>query len=752
MTNEPLNLTPFFKRASLALISLAVAVTGALAQKEPLTLDQIFADGGMTGRVPQDGKWSPDGTRFTYILRSGNGAEGDLWTLDPRTGNAAILVPNSVLAHLNPSIDRAITNEREKERLTRYAVAGYLWRPDSKALLFVSAGHLYLYDLATKSAQSVLPEQADLTDPKFSPDGRWISFVKGHDLWITPAAGGSATRLTRGGSANLLNGELDWVYPEEFDVRTGYCWSPDSRRLAFLQLDQTGVGEAPIVDFTTMPQATVEMQKYPKAGQRNPAPQVGSVDLNGKISWFDQTDEYIPRMQWADSNTLSVQLLNRRQNELRLVLWHVDAGNATVVLKERDPKWVNVNDELHFFGKDEILWASERDGFNHLYVYNRDGRELTRLTRGAWEVTSVEEVDDATGWIYFTATEKSPIERHGYRVQRDGSGMQRLTAGGRTHRLILAPSASDYIDVSSSFLSPPQYAVVSTQTGAERPRPVGGLSGQTVSPKVFFQSLQVDKFDLTAPEVVELKGPEGRPVRLMLLKPPDVTLGRKYPVVVYLYGGPHAPVIHNSWGGERFLWHQWMVGHGYVVAYLDDHLSAIPGHKYESDVYRNFGFAQIEDHRAAVNYLKSLPFVDGGRIGLWGWSGGGYTTCFDLFNAGDLFKVGVAVAPLTDFRDYDTIWTERYMGLPTNNPAEYEKSSTISHASKLSGNLLLIHGTSDDNVHMQNSIQLAKKLIDSGKTFDIFLYPGKTHAIAGSSTRRHLYGKIADYFDEHLKR
>lgn len=724
-------------RRCLILISFAFLLPLAVAQKTPLTLDNIFIDGGASGPLPQEGKWSPDGKMFTYILRSPDGSRGDLWALDPGTGNTRVLIDNAALSRLNPSIDKTISDEREKERLTRYSVAGYIWSPDSTKLLFASAGHLYLYDLSQKEARSFLPNLSDLKDPQFSPDGIWISFLKDSDIWISPGAGGGPRQLTRGATSNVLNGDLDWVYPEEFGVRTGYHWSPDSRQIAFLQLDQADVGETPIVDFIPKPHATLELQKYPKAGQKNPRARIGLVTLDAKQSWVDVAAEYIPRIQWVDAKTLSVQLLNRHQNQLDLVLWDSDSRKSKLVLTEREKEWVNVNDELRFLPHDEILWASERDGFNHLYIYDRAGRMLRRLTRGDWEVTSVSGVDTDNGWVYFTATEKSPIERHAYRIRLGGSGMERLTREEGFHAIQLAPNHTHYVDVTSSFLAPPRFLLAAVSNS---------------SPGVFFRSELLDKFDLISPELTELKAADDAPVRVMVLKPPMLQPGRRYPLLVYVYGGPHSPVISNAFGGERFLWHQFMAQRGYVVAYIDDRTSAIPGHKYETALYKKFGFVALADHRVAVEYLKSLPFVDGEWIGLWGWSGGGYTTCFNLFNAADIFKVGVAVAPLTDFEDYDTIWTERYMGLPQENSEAYRQSSAPTHAAKLSGRLLLIHGTSDDNVHMQNSIRMAQKLIEAGKTFDLFLYPRKTHGLAGTSTRRHLFQKVTEYFDQYLKR
>ena len=419
-----------------------------------------------------------------------------------------------------------------------------------------------------------------------------------------------------------------------------------------------------------------------------------------------------------------------------MVLWDVESKTSKLLLREQEKEWINITDSLRFLPGDQFLWASERSGFRHLYLYRRTGELVRQLTRGEWEVTSVSSADPALGWIYFTATEHDAIQRHAYRIRLDGSGMQRLTETDGTHSISLDPASSYFIDVVSALLVSPQYFLVKTAD---------------LSSARFLASQPLEQFDLIRPEITLLHSPDGAPIRVMLLKPAGMETGKRYPVLVYVYGGPHAPVISNAFLGERFFWHQWMAHRGYVVAYIDDRTSAVPGHKYEIALYKKFGFVELEDHRTAVTFLRSLPFVDGERIGLWGWSGGGYTTCFNLANAGDVFKVGVAVAPLTDFRDYDTIWTERYMGSPRENPEAYQQSSAPTHAAKLSGKLLLVHGTADDNVHLQNTIRMAQSLVEADKMFDLFLYPGKTHGLAGASTHRHLYEKIADYFDRYLK-
>lgn len=722
--------TRFFVFVLLLLVALPLA----WAQK-PLTLEEIFSDPGLTGRMPEQMKWTPDGQQLSYILRDDSGDRGDLWLVNAVTGEKHILISYDQLMQLAPPVEEVTKDERERERLRRYAVPSYLWSPDGKAILFSSAGKLYLYDLATQSARPIVPSRRGLRDPKFSPDGKWISFVYQHDIWVVSLANGEEKQLTRGGSENVLHGELDWVYPEELGIRTGYVWSPDSRRIAFLELDEHPVPTYPIANLVAVA-AGVDLQKYPKAGDPNPKPRLGIVDVaRAKTVWLDRVAEYIPRFQWLDANRLAVQLLNRAQTELELMFAEATTARSQTILRECDPHWINLHNDLKFLKRaDEFLWTSERTGFRHIYVYKFDGTLARTLTRGDWEVRGITGVDEANGWVYFTASKRSPLTLDFYRVRLADGLPERLSEPSGTHRIVMNSKASAYADTYSAFTSVP---VVSVRDIASN------------RSSIVHRARAVTAYALVKPELVELTTPDGALVRGMLLKPAQLEPGKKYPVLIHVYGGPHAPVISNGWGGSRYLFHQYLVQQGFLVFYLDDRVSSIPGHKYEVALSRAYGPAALKDHTVGVNYLKSLPYVDPERIGIWGWSGGGFTTCFHLTHSA-LFKVGVAVAPVTDWHLYDSIYTERYMGLPEENPEAYKATSAVAAAANLQGKLLLVHGDADDNVHPQNTFQIIAALIKGNKPYDLLIYPGKTHSISGSEARIHLFQAITNYLKKNL--
>jgi len=722
--------TRFLVFVLLLLVVLPLAWT-----QKPLILEEIFSEPGLTGRMPEQMKWAPDGQQLSYILRDDPGRRGDLWLVNAASGEKRILVSHDQLMQLAPVAEQVIKDERERERLRRFAVPGYLWSPDAKAILFSSVGRIYLYDLATQAAREIAPSRRGLRDPKFSPNGNWISFVYEHDVWVASLATGEEKQLTRGGSENVLHGELDWVYPEELGIRTGYVWSPDSRRIAFLELDEHPVPTYPIADLVPVA-ANVNLQKYPKAGDPNPKPRLGIVEVaTGKTVWLDRLAEYIPRFEWIDANRLAVQLLNRAQTELELIIADAATGRSQTVLRERDPHWVNLTNDLRFLKQaEEFLWTSERTGFRHIYVYKLDGTLARTLTRGDWEVRGISGVDEANGWVYFTASARSPLDLDLYRVALAGGVPERLSEPAGTHFITMNPNATAYADTYSTLTSVP---VISVHDIASK------------RSTLVHSARSVDAYAVVKPELIELTTADGALVRGMLLKPAQLHPAKKYPVLIYVYGGPHAPIIGNRWGDSRYLFHQYLVQQGFLVFYLDDRVSSIPGHKYEVAINRAYGPAALKDHTVGVNYLRSLPYVDPARIGLWGWSGGGFTTCFHLTHS-DLFKVGIAVAPVTDWHLYDSIYTERYMGLPEENPEAYKATSVVVAAANLRGRLLLVHGDADDNVHPQNTFQMIDALIKAGKPYDLLIYPRKTHSIAGTEARIHLFRTFTEYLKKNL--
>lgn len=717
---------------------LALLLLTAPLAAEELTLDAIFARQPLTGPEPTQARWSPNGRFYTFILERRGSEERDLWIVDAETGEKRILLDHQGLSDLAPSVEQATADERERERLRRYSVAGYLWSPDSESLLFVSSGRLFLWELESRETTALAPEKSGVRDPKFSPDGERIAFVAEHDLWTAPLEGGRAQRLTSGGTADLLHGDPDWVYQEEFAVRTAYHWSPDSRRIAFLEFDERSVPQYPLTTLTTR-HATVDLQRYPQPGDPNPNVRIGVVDASRKrprVRWFAFDAEYLPRLGWIDADTLWVQTLNRGQNELKILSVDVRRDERSTLHVERDEYWINVDDDLRFLKDGRFLWTSERTGFRHIYLHEAGGTESRRLTSGDWEVQEIEAVDEDSGRVYFTANRGNVIGSDLWSVGLGGGEPERETSGSGTHRVVVNAEGSAYVDNRSSLNDPGDLVLIRRDGASVKFHERAGLAA----------------YDLKPPKLETIEAPDGATIRIQLYEPEDLKPGSKRPLIVYVYGGPHAPTIRDAFDGRRRgLFHHWLTRNGYAVAQIDDRASSIPGHKYEALLNRAYGTTALADQLVAVEHLARLDYVDPDRIGVWGWSGGGMATCLALTQS-DRFRAGVAGAPVTDWHLYDSIYTERYMGLPADEPEAYKKTSCVESAADLSGRLMLIHGTADDNVHPQNTIQMIDALIEAGKPYDLLLYPDKTHGVAGETAQRHVFRSIAEFFDLHLKR
>jgi len=748
------------KRASIFLLLLCSL--GAFAQAPPkrqLTIEAIFAEGGITGRAPETVKWSPDGAKVSFVQRDDAGERGALYYVDVAGSQVkpAVLVAQEKLAELQPPADKAIMDERERERRSRYSVAGYHWAPDSKHLLFDSAGRLWLYSLADGKAQMLGPGD----DPKFSPDGSRIAFVRAHDLWVRDLASGKEKQLTKGGSENLLNGEVDWVYAEELDVRSNYFWSPDGKHIVFLQMDQSKVPTYPIVDWIpTHP--SVDNMKYPKAGDPNPQVRLGIVKASGgSVKWLElPAYEYIPRFGWLRDGMVWAQTLDRAQEKLELHFVDAKSRRSRLVLRESEPQaWVEVNNDFKpLKSGGRFLWSSWRDGHTHLYLYSfeqadplaAEAKLERQLTQGDWETFGIQGVDEASGTVYFIASEGDARQRNLYSVKLDGSGFQKLSQEKGTHIATFAPDNKHYVDNYSALMSPPRMSVCQ----------VGGSCTK------FWDARPLADFDLITPQFVDFKAEDGTVLHGTLLLPPTGTQpAREFsdadehkhddeparvPVLLSPYGGPSGQTSRDIWQGTTFLFHQILAKNGIATLQVDNRGMGARGRQFAAALRRNMGDVELKDQLAALDQaLTRFPQLDGKRIGWWGWSYGGTMTLVAMTRT-DRVKAGVSVAPVTDWKDYDTIYTERYMSTPQENPEGYRKGSPVNFAASLSGALLLVHGTSDDNVHVQNTVQMADKLIAAGKPFRLMLYPRKTHGIAGSAARTHLFHMIQEHLEREL--
>lgn len=769
-------------KPQLIFFPLLLAAAGAWGQQapaaqnptQPLTVEAIFAGGGISGRVPSTVKWSPDNRKVSYVVRDDGGEHGELWYVDLAGGKPAVLVARGKFDSL-AAPESGLKTEREREWRSRYKVAEYHWAPDSQHLLFDSNGQLWFYTLATGTGTH-FPTAEPVMDPKFSPDGNRISYVRNHNLCVRSVSGGEEQQLTRDKDENLLNGEVDWVYAEELDARSNYFWSPDGRQIAFLQMNEIAVPAYPIEDFLPR-NATVETQKYPKAGDPNPTVRLGVVDSGGgAVHWLSlpelahgkrnalpnvgaPNDIYIPRFGWLSTGVLWVQVMNRAQDQLDLYFVDARSGKSRRVLSEKSDTWVQVSDDFHVLpaassagkakpAEQQFIWTSWRDGHTHLYLYSfdsqdplgADARLERQLTHGDYEVTEVEAA--ASDVVYFLANQDDARQRQLYSVRWDGPEPQvrEISQEHGTHETSfpdsLDPSRpSFYVDKYSALMVPHRLSLC--QVGA--------------ACHAFWESRSVAGYALQPPQFVDFKAEDGTVLHGQLFMPAQIAPGAKVPLIMDPYGGPQGQVARDEWqNANPYLFNQILAREGIATLQVDNRGMGGRGKKFASVVQRNFGETELRDQLAALQQaLASNPQLDGQRLGWWGWSYGGYMTLYALTHS-DKFVAGFAVAPVTDWHDYDSIYTERYMGLPQQSEAAYKKSSPVNFASGLHGKLIIAHGTGDDNVHMQNTIQMTEALIVAGKPFQLMLYPRKTHSISGAADRIHLFNMIRNYFENEL--
>ncbi len=724
-----------------ALIMLAPNSPLARAQSagsgKALTVERIYAQPSLSGRLTRGLAWTPDGKQISYFEAKGSGKEAktELWVMDAASGERRLLIAAEELESILPV---APARPSQATGLGRRAPAQYQWGPDGNGILFQGPTALGWFHLKSQAARILVSGKAAISDPKISPDGRQVSFIRNHNLWLVNLADGKERALTQGGTEDIRKGELDWVYPEELEIKTAYWWAPDSSAIAYLEMDERKVSQYALVDFSS-PSGEAEMERYPTAGGANPIVRVLVASLKGGeprvMDTGAETDIYIPRVNWLiDSKHVAIQRLNRTQTQLDLLIADAATGSTRVALTEKDASWVNVGDELYFFRDGErFLWSSERSGYRHLYLYDRDGKQLGQITRGEWEVTALDAVDEAKGVVYFTATEKSPIERQLYRAALDGSGLTRLTKDEGTHAATFSPTASAFVDNYSNAAAPARqelYRADGTRVAAINENKVAELAD----------------YHLSSPEFLTVKSRDGVALNASILRPPDFNPQKKYPVLVYTYGGPHSHVVRNGWGGSTFLWHELMAQKGYIIFSLDNRGSNGRGHAFETPLHFRMGAQELSDQRDGVHYLKSLPYVDGNRIGIWGWSYGGHMTLHAMFEAGDDFKAGFAGGPVTDWHYYDTIYTERYLGLPQKNEKGYEDSSPVKYAAQLKGKLLIAHGTGDDNVHFANTLAVINGLIAAGKYAEVLPFPGRGHGVSDPAAQRVLWERVTQFF------
>ncbi|HEX3821023.1 MAG TPA: alpha/beta fold hydrolase [Candidatus Sulfotelmatobacter sp.] len=712
---------------------------------KPLTIESLYQPGGLTGRGPETMTWSPDGTRLSFVQRDEKGEKGELWYVDAASGEKKVLVSAAKLASLDPDVTK-VKNEREKERLTRYRVAAYLWAPDSKHLLFNSQGQLWLYDLGSETAVQFTSASDPSGSPEFSPDGNRVAYVRKHNLYVRTAAGGEEKQLTKDGGDNFLNGDIDWVYAEELAVRSNYFWSPDSKEIVFMHMDETKVPTYPITDWIpTHP--TVDQEKYPKVGDPNPVVKLGVVEADkDHVRWLtlgSDEDTYIPRFGWAAPGVVWAEVLNRTQDKMDLYFVDAKTGKSRIVLTESTPgAWIDFEHlEIRMLKSGQFLWPSWRDGNMHIYLYSfdkhnpmaADAKLERQLTKGDFEVLGIEGVDESAGTVFVAANKDDPRQTQIFSVKLDGSNFKALTTEEGHHGANFSDDGKHY----SHSYSGPQASPVVTLCA------VGG----SCSP-VWKARDEIADYGLRAPKQLEFKADDGTVLYGRLLLPPDGTVSGKIPLIINIYGGPAAQMVTK---GVPSAFDEILARKGFAIFAVDNRGTPGRNRKFQTALRHEFGAIELKDQLTALDQLLAqYPQLDGSRVAIWGWSNGGSMTLYAMTHS-DRFKAGVAVAPVTNQENYDTIYTERYMGLLKDDKAGYEQSDVTKSADKLHGALLLVHGTSDDNVHFQNSIQMINALINAEKPFQLMVYPNKTHSIAGKDARVHLFTMIQEHFERELK-
>jgi dipeptidyl-peptidase-4 len=710
----------------------------AASAADMLTVDRIYSQPSLSGRLSRGIAWSPDGKTLTFFEPNGTGrdAKNDLVAIDAASGKRSVLVSAD---KLETALPKEEGKSSQATGLGRRAPSQYQWMPSGEALLLESSTALVWFDLKTQTSHTLVSGKAGLADAKISPDGKYVSFIREHNLWLVGTADGKERAFTLGGTEEVRKGELDWVYPEELDISTAYWWSPDSSSIAYFEMNEGKVTQFSMLDFDSFT-GEADLQRYPVPGGSNPVVRVLVASVAGGAARVmdtgADTNVYIPRVNWLpDSKHVAIQRLNREQTVLDLLLADAATGKSSTLLTEKDQYWINVSDDLHFYkNSSRFLWSSERTGYRHLYLYDLSGKQLSQITDGKWEVTGVDSIDEGKSLVYFTATEKSPMERQLYRVSFDGSGFSRVTKEDGTHAIQFSPNATFYTDTYSNAMNPPRQDLYHAD----------GSKSAIVNENN--QSAQLAAFHLSPVEFFAIQSHDGASLNCWIIKPPNFDASKKYPVIVYTYGGPHAQVVVNAWTGSTFLWHQMMAQKGYIIFALDNRGSAGRGHLFEEPIHFRLGAQELSDQRDGAAWLQHQAFVDPNRIGIWGWSYGGHMTLHAVFEAPEIFKVGFAGGPVTDWHFYDTIYTERYLGLLPQREESYQESSPIKNVEKLKGKLLIAHGTGDDNVHFSNTLALINDLIKAGKYPEVMPFPGRGHGVSDPPARRMLMNRATQFF------
>lgn len=718
-----------------------------------LTLERVFSSDDLNPKGIGGFRWLKSGDGYSKLERSATVQGGqDLVSYDAATNQRTVLLAAEKLIPKGESKPLPINGyewSADNTQMLIYTNSKKVWRLNTR-------GDYWVLDLASGNLKKLggNAKPSTLMFAKFSPDGKRVGYVRENNIYVENLSDGKITQLTTDGSRTLINGTSDWVNEEEFSLRDCWRWSPDGKSIAYWQFNAEGIKDFVLVNNTDDLYPVLTQIPYPKAGTTNSAVRVGAVSADGgQTKWMntpgDARQHYIAMMDWTDnSNEIILQHFNRLQNTLQLMIADAGTGAVRTILTEKDDAWVDLTmTRMRWLenGK-RFLWTSERDGWEHVYSVSRDGSNVKLITPGNFDVLSIQAVDESGGWLYYIASPDNAAQRYLFRSRLDGTGTpEKITPEVQKgwHNYNISPNSRWAIHNYSSFGNAPKFEIVN-------------ITNKTVA-RVMEDNAELqaklDKLKKGPQEFFRIDIGEGVTLDGWMMKPPGFDPNKKYPVLFYVYGEPAGQTVIDLWDGFAYPWHLMLTQQGYIVVSVDNRGTPAPrGRAWRKSIYRKNGVINSADQANAVKAITAkMPYVDASRVGIWGWSGGGVSTLNAMFRYPDIYKMGMAVAPVPDQRFYDTIYTERYMGLPQENAADYKQSSPITFASGLKGDLLIVHGTGDDNVHYQGTEVLINKLIELNKPFTMMAYPNRTHGISeGENTTRHLFELLTRYLKEHL--
>ncbi|MEX2591422.1 MAG: S9 family peptidase [Anditalea sp.] len=718
--------------AVLAMI-ICLSTAGVAQEKKSVTLEDIFKEGLFNQKSIHGINWMKNGQYYSSLIQN---EAPKVVKINVAIGEEEAVLINGKELGINFS-DYSFNNDETKALLVSEKES--IYRRSSK-------GIYHVFDLATGDLQELM-EGEKISYATLSPDNTKVAFVKDNDLYYMDLESDKVNQITTDGKWNsIINGAADWVYEEEFSMAKAFEWSPDGKEIAFIRFDEREVPEYNMQIWGPLYPLEYKF-KYPKAGEENSEVSIHVYSLVSdktiQIDTGEKKDIYLPRIYWTgDSQTLAFIRLNRLQNQLDIFHANSNSGESEIIVREIADTYVdlNYNDNLQYLKEEKgFIRTSEIDGYKHIYHHDMEGKLIRQITTGDWEVTELVGVDESHNKIYFISTEASPLERKLYAINLNGKGKKLLTPAEGTHEVNMSKDFKYYIDYYTTAGTPLEITLNKS-------------NGKTIKVLEENKALKerLSTFSLSQKEFFQFETVDGILLNGYLMKPPNFDANKQYPLIMYVYGGPGSQTVTDSWGGTRDFWHQHLAAEGYLIASIDNRGTGGRGRDFKHVTYANLGKYETEDQIAGAKYLGALPYVDSSRIGIWGWSYGGYMSSLALMVGNDVFKTAVAVAPVTTWRYYDTIYTERYLKTPQENPFGYDSNSPINHVRKLKGNLLLIHGTGDDNVHFQNTVDLVNALVSADKQFETFYYPNRNHGIYGGNTTWHLYNLMTDFLKRKL--